>query len=315
MDDKLVSVIVPVYNCESYLERSLDSIRLQSYKNLEIIVVDDGSKDKSGLIADEYALNDSRIKVFHVSNAGVSNARNIALEHTVGDYIMFVDSDDWMLDGSIMKMVKKLEEDDTDVAIFSLKEIFRGTKTEIIRSGYRQDKWGLINDYINNPWVSCWGALFKRNLFRDNKLSFPTDIAYWEDFMVMMQVLVNASKIVVSEEPVYMYFRDNESSATHQKTMRNSRDELIVYNRVIDYYRSKQALQECEESLTWRLLKAAQFPMKAKGNLGMIHKVKRKYIISCPWISRKMKFLMLCATCEATSWFPRVLLNLVGSKN
>lgn len=307
MIDKLVSAIVPVYNCESYLGRCLDSLLQQLYKNLEIIVVDDGSKDKSGLIADEYALKDSRIKVFHVTNGGVSNARNMGLEHASGDYIMFVDSDDWMLEGSVMKMVKKLEDEDADVVIFSLKEIFRGTKTEIIRSGYRQDKWGLINDYINNPWVSCWGAIYKISLFKDNKISYPTDIAYWEDFLVMILVLVNASKIVVSEEPVYMYFRDNEGSATHQKTMRNSRDEMTVYNRVIDYYRSKQALQECEEALTWRLLKAAQFPMKAAGNLGTAHKVKRKYIISCPWISRKMKFLMLCATSSITAWVPRLV--------
>ena len=109
-----ISVVVPVYNVEKYLRKCIDSIINQTYKNLEIILVDDGSPDKCGEICDEYAKKDNRVKVIHKKNAGVSSARNDGIDNATGEYIIFVDSDDWLEDNAIEIMVDKLNEYDYD---------------------------------------------------------------------------------------------------------------------------------------------------------------------------------------------------------
>ncbi|MBQ3182949.1 MAG: glycosyltransferase [Clostridia bacterium] len=118
-DLPLISIIVPVYNVEAYLTKCLDSILEQSYKNIEVILVDDGSIDNSGPICDEYAVRDQRIKVIHQKNAGLSGARNAGLEVIVGDYIMFVDSDDWISSATCETAIKNTLENDADIVFWS----------------------------------------------------------------------------------------------------------------------------------------------------------------------------------------------------
>ena len=100
----IMSVIVPVYNTEQYLHRCIDSILTQTYTDFELLLIDDGSKDKSGDICDEYALKDSRIRVFHKENGGVSSARNLGLDNAAGEWITFVDSDDWIIESYLMNL-------------------------------------------------------------------------------------------------------------------------------------------------------------------------------------------------------------------
>ena len=108
LKNPIVSVIVPIYNVESYLSQCLDSILKQSFVDFEVIMVDDGSKDKSGVICDEYAAKDSRINVFHQSNQGVSKARNVALNHAKGEYVIFMDADDfWYVDTCLETLVNE----------------------------------------------------------------------------------------------------------------------------------------------------------------------------------------------------------------
>ena len=116
MDEKLVSVIIPAYNIEDYIGRCLDSIISQTYKNLEIIVVDDGSRDYTGEILDNYAKKDRRIKVIHKENGGVSSARNKGIEAAEGDYIGFIDGDDLIEPGMYKTLVDLLEEENADIA-------------------------------------------------------------------------------------------------------------------------------------------------------------------------------------------------------
>ena len=114
-NEPLISIIVPVYNVEKYLSKCIDSIINQTYKNIEIILIDDGSTDSSGAICDKYALVDSRIHVLHIENSGVSNARNVGLNHATGDYIGFVDSDDYIEPNMYELLLEELIADDVDV--------------------------------------------------------------------------------------------------------------------------------------------------------------------------------------------------------
>ena len=124
MDEKLVSVIIPAYNIEDYIGRCLDSIISQTYKNLEIIVVDDGSKDHTGEILDNYAKKDRRIKVIHKENGGVSSARNKGIEVAEGDYIGFIDGDDLIEPGMYKTLVDLLEEENADIAHCGYQMVF-----------------------------------------------------------------------------------------------------------------------------------------------------------------------------------------------
>ena len=113
----LVSIIIPVYNVEKYLAQCLESVCGQTYKNLEIIVVDDESPDHSGEIAEEFAKKDSRVRVEHIKNRGAAGARNVGLELCTGEYILFVDSDDWIELNMVEKLLAAIEETDSDIAL------------------------------------------------------------------------------------------------------------------------------------------------------------------------------------------------------
>ena len=139
--DKLISIIVPVYNVERYLDKCLDSLRNQTYKNIEIIVIDDGSIDNGGQIADEYAIRDSRIRVIHKINGGLSSARNAGLDSAKGEYIMLIDSDDYVSQNMCEIMLRKAVDDNCQmvecgmVKVFGNKEVREANRHELLLTG------------------------------------------------------------------------------------------------------------------------------------------------------------------------------------
>lgn len=187
-----ISVIVPVYKVEPYLSRCLDSIINQTYRNLEIILVDDGSPDHCGEICDEYARQDSRIRVIHKSNGGLSDARNHGIDVATGDYIAFVDSDDYVTTDMYEKMLARLEFDNSDMVVCNYYRFDEGSVPP---------EYGYINlpdrvlskdeafDFylqIGGDYVSAWNKLYKRGIFAD--LRYPTGKIY-EDTFVICEVL------------------------------------------------------------------------------------------------------------------------------
>ena len=123
--NNLISIIVPIYNVEKYLKKCIDSIINQTYKNLEIILVDDGSPDNCGKICDEYAKKDNRIKVIHKENGGVSSARNVGVENATGEYIGFVDSDDYIEKDMYEVLINNLKKENADISIISNYEVYK----------------------------------------------------------------------------------------------------------------------------------------------------------------------------------------------
>ncbi len=208
----LISIIVPVYNVRAYLRKCLDSICGQTYKNLEIVVVDDGSTDGSGEICDEYAQLDNRVKVIHSKNGGLSSARNIGLNNALGEYIGFVDSDDWIDYDMYEFLWELLNTRKADLAICShyiekqnktkvkyvSNEVTELTSTKAIRL-LSEDK--IIRNY------AC-DKLFKRYLFEE--LRFPLN-RYFEDIAVMYKIFYNAQKIVMKGVPKYHYLIREDS--------------------------------------------------------------------------------------------------------
>lgn len=205
MEGPKISVIVPVYKVEPYLRKCLDSVVNQTYRNLEIILVDDGSPDSCGTICDEYAARDERIKVIHKANNGVALARNVGLDAATGDYIGWVDSDDWIEPEMFEAMLAAVEAYNADIAICSRMEIYPDhsfpmgwQQAELLNK--EQAVALLVEDNVIRSYL-C-DKLWKRGLFQD--IRFP-QLKVFEDMAVMYQLFMRAERVVCLPDVLYHY--------------------------------------------------------------------------------------------------------------
>ena len=206
-----VTIIVPVYNVEKYLRKCLDSLINQTYKNLEIIVVDDGSTDNSVKICDEFANRDNRITVIRQKNGGISIARNAGLDKMTGSYVTFVDSDDYLEINAVEKFLKISITEGADIVCSETIIIF---KDRIVHNSNKENekysteliKEKILLDKLGNHAAT---KFYKAELWKN--IRFPEKLVY-EDFYIMPSVCVNAKKIVYKCEPLYYYNRINPTS-------------------------------------------------------------------------------------------------------
>lgn len=211
MPEAKISVIVPVYKVEPYLRKCLDSIVGQTYRNLEIILVDDGSPDNCGAICDEYAARDERIKVIHKENGGVASARNAGLAVASGDYIGWVDSDDWIETDMFERLLKGAEFYDADIVICGRVDSYPDHGHLI---GWHQaellDKEQAITLLIEDDLVRSylWDKLWKRELFQGIK--FP-QLKAFEDMAVMYQLFMRAKRVAYLPDILYHYEHRDDS--------------------------------------------------------------------------------------------------------
>lgn len=230
--DSLISIIVPVYNTENYLEKCLYSLVNQTYKNIEIIIVDDGSPDNSMNIIQKFVLADNRVKVISQKNQGLSGARNTGMNNTNGDYIMFIDSDDWIEIDTCEKAINASEKYNADVVFWSYIKEFSNSqkdnylfdKTEIIWSEKNINQLsrrmvGLVGDELANPQsidnlVTAWGKLYKKSVIGDVRFT-DTKIIGTEDALFNIEVFLGINSAVYIPDLLSHYRKDNESSLTH----------------------------------------------------------------------------------------------------
>lgn len=210
----LLSIIVPIYNVEQYLDRCIQSILNQTYQNLEIILVDDGATDCSGAIADSYAAKDKRIKVFHKENGGLSDARNYGLEHVTGDYILFIDSDDFIVNIMCERLITVASSNNADIVSCNY-YIYRGDDDISIHTMSVQDDkrtftgMDMLRYYLlkTEPFDLnvVWNKIFKLDLFNGvEPVRFPNGRVQ-EDNFTIFRLFLNANSIVTVNEPLYYY--------------------------------------------------------------------------------------------------------------
>lgn len=211
--NELVSVIVPVYKVEDLLERCVDSILNQTYQNLQVILVDDGSPDRCGNICDAYAAQDARVEVIHQTNAGLSGARNAGLARARGTFVTFVDSDDWIHAEMLSHLHQLAHDHDADVVVCEHIQ----TDTEFVDSDtVRGSVHGMTNvetmRAMLSPraptWIVAWGKLYRSDLF--DSIRFPIG-RFHEDAFTTHQVLFKARKVVLTEAPYYYYWQRSGS--------------------------------------------------------------------------------------------------------
>ena len=228
-----VSIILPVYNVDKYLNICADSIFKQNYKNLEIIFVDDGSTDNSSEILDELEKKDSRVRVFHKKNGGVSSAKNVGLKNCTGNYITFIDPDDYVLPDYISYLVDLIEKYNADIslskAVFDNYDMNQNKK--IVDKSY-SSKEALIDILTYDINVAVWDKMYRRELLINNDILFYEDIFMGEGFNFNILAFKNARKIAVGNKKIYYYRRDNENSATTKFTLEKWENALFAIERI-----------------------------------------------------------------------------------
>ena len=228
--DKLISIIIPVYNVEMYLERCIESVVNQTYRNLQIILVDDGSTDTSGILCDNYADGDKRIRVIHKDNGGLSDARNAGIDVATGKYIMFVDSDDWIRKDCVEILAKAIQYSKKKISVC---EYLRTNKWEISEVSKEIDVVDLVEEWtieeayrhlflckkIDN---SVCAKLYERSLFQE--IRFPVGKLY-EDQFTTYKLFHSAQVITFVEQDMYFYYNRQGSIQNENFSLRKM-DEL-----------------------------------------------------------------------------------------
>lgn len=241
-NDVLVSVIVPVYNVEKYVSKCIESILAQTHKNFELILVDDGSPDKSGEICDRYAATDDRIKVVHKENGGLSSARNAGLDIAKGDYLIFVDSDDFINIHTLEITVTNCVENDCDVCIFSSYDTCDhsitysknvSNNTRFYQTEYLFDKYHHFPEFSQNS--SVCNKLFKSFIFKT--LRFPVGLLF-EDTAVILQVYFQSKRICITDSVLYYYYL-SQNSIMRSDFREKNLDILTVFQINLDFLKDK----------------------------------------------------------------------------
>lgn len=249
---KKVSIIVPLYKSEKFLDKLITSIIGQTYRNIEVILVDDGSPDNSGVIADRYASNDGRISVIHKENGGTCEARNAGLAKASGEYLMFADGDDWLEPDCVEYLVRLLEENGAEMSmtdsIFTTRDRTQNDKDIIRVWNGKQAVAGIINTFVIP--VGPWNKLYTMSSIREHDISFS--VAWFgEGLYFSTMAAMYSDKVAVGHRKVYNYRLNNANSGCTVKDPKNAVSSLnnILYIKdhlIIDS-------PEIQEALNWHI--------------------------------------------------------------
>lgn len=257
MESPIFSIIVPIYNVESYLDKCIQSVLSQTYQDFELILVDDGSKDSSGMICDRFAQQDARIKVIHKQNAGVSVARNVGIEQAGGEYVCFIDSDDWIENDYLQKVNDNIS--DFDILFFgSVWHYEDGSSRSLsIQAGqYRESTQDaisslLVNDIDINYFGFTWNKIFRRDIIERCHIRFVEGLAISEDEVFTLAYCNHIRSLKIIEAPLYHYLWKSQG-LTHKK--RRSKEWLLLadsFLELISGIKSKELAQHYKSRIAY----------------------------------------------------------------
>lgn len=239
-----VSIIVPVYKVEKYIRRCLDSVAAQTFTNWECILVDDGSPDASGRICDEYAAKDSRFRVIHKENGGVSSARNAGLDAARGEWIGFVDPDDWIESETFRTAIETAEKENADIVQWDYEPF--GDEKLISRHKSHASLEGVLRpgELDSFPWYfgMCWLRMYSRKIFEKYSLRFPLELTWMEDTYVSYCSLGCSAKTVMVGKKLYHYFSRPDSAVGRLDYDNDSIYKRIKCIQLIDEFAKRNSI-------------------------------------------------------------------------
>ena len=280
---QLVSILLPVYNVEKFLPQCLDSLIHQTYTNLQIVLIDDGSKDCSWQIMQEYAAKDSRIEIYHQENQGVATTRNHLLEKVKGEYVLFVDSDDWVELDMVEFLVRQIEQEQADIVTCGM--VVNDTpinQVKVSKECWNQEK--VIYEFLRH--VSFSGSLCNKLLKSSllHNVQFHCGISYGEDALFVWKILQQVQKVVFTDKKLYHY-RMNENSISHGSYGKKKISGHYVWQQFADdtarlwpkYYRLAKTNYAISDM--WQIYFAAQSNYKKDSYITMFQKNVRSHLM------------------------------------
>ena len=249
-----VSIIVPVYNAEKALRRCVDSILHQEYTDFEVLLIDDGSKDDSGVICDEYAAADSRVRVVHKVNTGVSDTRNTALDLARGTWLQFLDSDDWITPDATKLLVRTAEEHDCDLVIA---DFYRVVGERVSRKGDIEEDGVLSREQfarhmMENPadfyYGVLWNKLYRREIVERYHIRMDADVRWCEDFLFNLEYILHGERFCALQVPLYYYVKTEGSLVTQNVSLAKTvKMKLMVFEYYNEFYKNVYEEEDYEK--------------------------------------------------------------------
>lgn len=298
-----ISIIIPIYNVERYLRQCIDSILAQTFTDFELLLIDDGSPDGCPAICDEYAGKDARIRVFHKQNGGVTSARNKGLDNANGNWIIYIDGDDWIEPTYVEELYNAAINNEADITICGFRFVYEDGSSIIEHPTIWDDnKQASLNRYIASIWTTACGSIQKSSLYKDNSIRSPKNITFCEDFHLMVRLCYFANKVISIDSPLYNY-RQRSSSIVHSLNDKTWRDELSTYLEIIDFFRNQGELETYKKVMSWRTLKTSNgmtLDLSRFEEFKKYNPDKKDYIWDCPFIEFKLKILawLITHNCE-----------------
>lgn len=301
MKDVLISIIVPVYKVEKYLNKCIDSILSQSFTNFELILVDDGSPDNCGKICDEYANKDNRIKVIHKENGGLSDARNAGIGLSCGEYLAFIDSDDYISTEFIKTLYDLAKNNDAEISVCDAvlvkeeenAEYFYNEQFEVFNK-----EQSLLNlTYYRKITVNAWNKLYKKELFDD--IRYPKGKLY-EDLATTYKLFNKCNKVVYTPSKLYAYLQ-RDTSIMGQTGYKMKKDKVEIVDEMADFFSSNENYPKIFAGIFNYIINDV-YKMASSGNLIACEEYRvelkkwyKKYkniIKTCQFISKKDRLVM-----------------------
>lgn len=275
-----VSVICPVYNAERFLRRSADSVLSQTLRDIELILVDDGSSDGSGMICDEYASSDPRVKVVHKSNGGVSSARQAGMDRAVGEYFIHIDSDDWVDPDWLEKMYGAATRDDADVVCCDFYQVFRDRR-ELSRQCHPEYSQRMIAEAVAGGAMahSLWNKLIRRSVFEGYGLRFPVGMTVAEDAFVCQSLFIRGVRCSFCEGVYYYYDRFSNVSSLTRSKYRKSLDSVCLCVGLLENTPGDEDIRRLSvRTMKWIAKLKAFHCLPAKEFVGLYKETNKDYI-------------------------------------
>ncbi|MGM9794703.1 MAG: glycosyltransferase family 2 protein [Candidatus Aphodosoma sp.] len=309
MNEAIVTIIIPCYNVGKYVEKCITSIMAQSYEDIEIITVNDGSKDDTLSILESLASKDNRIHIINKENAGVSAARNSGLENATGEYVVFVDGDDYLAPDYVEYMLSLTESADADF-VMSKNCFTRETEPQVNADMHETLSPTEATALLISPRVivGCWNKMYKMSFLKKFDIKFSTTLFYGEGLNFITKASQIANCVTVGERKVYYYRRNNEASATSkfniqkyyngEKALDNIQQELIVHDKDVDLMMALHKSLFCTGALSQTYAHGLQktylddcnhWRTIIKENLGILLKSNK--------VSMYRKTLLMCVYC------------------
>lgn len=268
----MVSIIIPVYNVIDYLPKCVESILAQSYSSFEVILVDDGSLDGSGTICDTFALKDTRVRVIHKANGGVSSARNIGLRCATGEYISFVDSDDYVGNNYLQRLVDEMDRNNADLVVGGEINVENGNEQMFAFKSITltQKKFSdLFSEYDLQKRCSPWGKLFKARIIKDAELEFNDGVHLGEDIIFMFHYIKLCEKICLTSSSEYYYVQRGGSLTKRLNQFESESQGYRAYIEVKDQLIQKFDFKEssCRKLNQWSIIFLDRVKMSILGQL------------------------------------------------